>query len=565
MRQSLYPENLIYLDSAIQLTKSQSDKSETVKNLRLLIEEFTSVEKQNDVLARLNQILKDSLNFKNPLISGLLLQKRGDLYFDKKDFENASKDYYKAVNKFKISGDVLLEADAWYFTAQVLNADMRFEEAIECFEKAYSLYQHQTDSAFQIYTLNELASLYVMNRSWDTAIEERIKLKGLTKLPQYAKENALNSLNLADIYLLQNNYEAARELLEELKDNKLPVDAEFNAILHFYIYLREFRYALNLENVSEAKQKLQLLEKWLNKISNKGYFESEFFLATNRFRKHQEGAPRGTPPPRGHKPPPKRRHNILPPEWKIASLLEGSNPALRNRYMAFGNDDKSTIKTFSHYQKLFSLNWEKHTSDRQRRRIMSLENDKAQEAGKKNLLWIGLAITIALGAGALLITTFRNKKKRKALNSKLEQNKVELESFTQALLERSREKEMLSEELESLKTTVNEKQELDVLQELTSAKILTNEDWDEFKEKFITVNPHFFVLIQNKDINLTKSEERLLALEKLKLKTNDIANMLGVSSASIIKSRYRLRKKLELPKDVSLLDFIEGHLLNSEN
>ena len=44
--------------------------------------------------------------------------------------------------------------------------------------------------------------------------------------------------------------------------------------------------------------------------------------------------------------------------------------------------------------------------------------------------------------------------------------------------------------------------------------------------------------------------------EKLNIKTNEIANMLGVSYKSVITARYRLRKKLDAPAEMELIDFL---------
>lgn len=58
--------------------------------------------------------------------------------------------------------------------------------------------------------------------------------------------------------------------------------------------------------------------------------------------------------------------------------------------------------------------------------------------------------------------------------------------------------------------------------------------------------------------DITNSEERLLALEKLNLKTPEIANILGVSTDSVVKNRYRLRKKLGISRETSITAFVEA-------
>ena len=93
------------------------------------------------------------------------------------------------------------------------------------------------------------------------------------------------------------------------------------------------------------------------------------------------------------------------------------------------------------------------------------------------------------------------------------------------------------------------------MEELTTTKILTKDDWVLFKEKFNAVHPLFFTRI--KKYKLTESEKRLLALEKLNLNNTDISSILGIAGKSVVVTRYRLRKKLSIPKDISIADHLE--------
>ncbi len=97
---------------------------------------------------------------------------------------------------------------------------------------------------------------------------------------------------------------------------------------------------------------------------------------------------------------------------------------------------------------------------------------------------------------------------------------------------------------------------LQQIESLLNTKILTQEDWKNFKKQFIKLHPLFFINLKLKDIQLTKSEERLLALEYLNLNTHEIANKLGISDRSVIVSRYRLRKKTQAPKGTPILEYL---------
>lgn len=84
---------------------------------------------------------------------------------------------------------------------------------------------------------------------------------------------------------------------------------------------------------------------------------------------------------------------------------------------------------------------------------------------------------------------------------------------------------------------------LAMMASLQKSVILTEADWLAFKEIFEQVFPHYFTQLQQEYPLLTAAEVRLLSLEKLHFSDKEIGNKLGISSDSVKKTRYRLRKK----------------------
>jgi len=118
------------------------------------------------------------------------------------------------------------------------------------------------------------------------------------------------------------------------------------------------------------------------------------------------------------------------------------------------------------------------------------------------------------------------------------------------------EKEKITETLNPFSD--NHIQDLQQMESLMITKILTQDDWIKFKKQFIKLYPFFFTNLKVKGILLTKSEERLLALEYLNLNSEEIATKLGISDRSVIMSRYRLRKKIKAPKNIPILEYINS-------
>ncbi|BDD09623.1 hypothetical protein FUAX_20550 [Fulvitalea axinellae] len=567
MVRNRHPERFAYLDSAIALAKEHGDYDMAAKKTRFVIQNYIFKGDQDSALNLINSALVDSQQFKSPASSAHLILKRGAVYFDRNQFENASKDYVKASTLFHQSGDTIYEADAWYFNGQVNAAWKRFVPAVESFTKAYPLYEAKADSAYLIHTLNELASLYGMNTLYDKAIKDRLKIDALARSRGAVKERAINLINLTDNYFNQNALGKTRQTLDTLRSilSNIPESDPDYAIINYFAHIKESRYAFERKQIPEAEKHLQLAKEWVEKLRAPDYYQTEIDLASSRLYQlkgqRKEAIKSAKRVLNGKVNNPKTK---MIAEHMLATLLEEHKPAEANLHLKNYLQIKDSIfnvtksNAFLFYQSQFETERKENEIERQQQRIVILEKDKLLESNRRKLLWMGLALSLVLGGGTVIWVIQKNKRKREALFRKLEQNKRALEGFTAELLERSREKEILTHELESLKEAFGEKEELGVLLDLASSKILTHDDWNEFKEKFLTVHPHFFIQMQNKGIRLTKSEERLLALEKLSMKTDEIANMLGVSSSSIIKSRYRLRKKLESPKDVSLLDFVES-------
>ena len=136
------------------------------------------------------------------------------------------------------------------------------------------------------------------------------------------------------------------------------------------------------------------------------------------------------------------------------------------------------------------------------------------------------------------------------------QSELELQKFTKIILERSIEKESLEKEVNKLKDQFGKIEAIEKLEDLAASKILTEDDWIKFKQKFNDAYPLFFKTIEKNGFKLSKGEKRLVALEKLNLDTNQISNILGISTDSIRTVRYRLRKKINAPSDIDIVTYL---------
>jgi DNA-binding NarL/FixJ family response regulator/DNA-binding CsgD family transcriptional regulator len=81
-------------------------------------------------------------------------------------------------------------------------------------------------------------------------------------------------------------------------------------------------------------------------------------------------------------------------------------------------------------------------------------------------------------------------------------------------------------------------------------------DWYRIKAHFEKIHPGFFDRLREKFPQLTPNDHKLCALLRMNLSTKEISQILKITAPSTEISRIRLRKKLVLPKNVNLVQFI---------
>ncbi len=177
---------------------------------------------------------------------------------------------------------------------------------------------------------------------------------------------------------------------------------------------------------------------------------------------------------------------------------------------------------------------------------LKIENERKVFESKGFIQNLFLSILLALSAVIIYLMNKKRQLNQQKLTDSLEKAKIEMQSYLQVIKEKNEQIEKINSELEKSNEEnspigVNEKS--NYLVELNQSVILTKDDWDEFKVLFEQIYPNFFKEISEKYPDLTSSEVRLLALEKLNLSSKVMGNMLGILPASIRKTRYRLRRK----------------------
>ena len=127
----------------------------------------------------------------------------------------------------------------------------------------------------------------------------------------------------------------------------------------------------------------------------------------------------------------------------------------------------------------------------------------------------------------------------------------QLAASTMSLIRKNEFLSILKEELKHSETS-NVKGVIKTIDK----EISEEDNWKMFKEAFKNADKEFFGKIKFKHPELTSNDLRLCAYLRLNLSSKEIAPLINISVKSVEIKRYRLRKKMGLPREINLTDYI---------
>lgn len=95
------------------------------------------------------------------------------------------------------------------------------------------------------------------------------------------------------------------------------------------------------------------------------------------------------------------------------------------------------------------------------------------------------------------------------------------------------------------------------IQKLIKENISHDDDWHKFAQNFDVVYENYLKRLAERFPQLNINDQRLCAYLKMGLSSKEIAPLLNMSYRSVEMARYRLRKKMELSREVNLVDFLQ--------
>lgn len=204
----------------------------------------------------------------------------------------------------------------------------------------------------------------------------------------------------------------------------------------------------------------------------------------------------------------------------------------------------------------------KVSNEKNRFALWTVQQEIAKEEKTRNILIVSIFV-LSVISGLILFFKQRQLKYKNEIfrlqkaddDAELSLVKNQIGIFTSKLLEKAQLIESLEHKFIE-KEFSEERQQY--LSELSNQKILTDEDWQKFKGLFEKLHPGFFSLLKEKFPDITLAEKRIAALIRMQLTTKEMASILGISEASALRTRSRLKFRLNLSSEINL----ENYLIN---
>jgi len=160
---------------------------------------------------------------------------------------------------------------------------------------------------------------------------------------------------------------------------------------------------------------------------------------------------------------------------------------------------------------------------------------------------------------ALLKVELENKQlAERQLQYDLEFRHKELLTYTLNLVQKNTVMQSVREGITELlpSTDKDNKLKISKLLKVIDYSLESEKDWDEFRMYFEKVHSSFFENIKVQHPDLTQGDLKLCSLISLNLSMKEMAELMGISPESVKMARHRLRKKLNLPTEENLAEFV---------
>lgn len=511
----------------------------------------------------------------------ILFAQRYEQYFRQGDYQSAAAALEKVKAWAQKEGYADIVASCEHYTGQIYFRANRYGSAFEHLLKAHEAfqkigYENVPNASGYLYNLG-LA--YYRFEEWDKALETFL---AAMHYPFYVSRDEINTYNaIGLIYSRQKEWDKAALFYHQTiaiaitNNNTTWIGIASGNLGNVFLqrgqndsalFYHRINYFINSSAGSRAPEDAALTSLAIAAaFVRQSQTDSALYYIKSAKRLARESAEDVT--------------GILEFRKRLLTVLIELNKKTNNyRTVSLLSDSLTTVKDSLKQildAKILSRAVEKAETDRYAAELKLMETQKNLNRLRFYIVIAALLLIIVIGS--LLFNRFRMRKQRQAeLDDKekkllsmekksAEENLKHAEELLSAYLTTITEKtaliENLDAEMQRLKESaypVNSLEGIAInMERLISSTILTDNDWRRFRNLFEQAHPGFLYRLKEKYADLSPAEIRLLILTKLKLPSREMARMLGITIEAIRKSRYRVRKKLNLNEESNLESLIQ--------
>jgi len=434
------------------------------------------------------------------------------------------------------------------------------------------------DDESQIDLYNSLGAIYFELNEYNDAITYFSKSLDVATKVNDSKRIAVANGNLGGTYLIQQDYSKADSFL---RSAILYFEKEKDTLNVIRLYTTRSKLALQEKKFTEANTYLERANT-LNVNNKKDVLTGlvyqhygNLYLAQKQYKLAEEYYEKALAVSNVKKIP-RDQLNALYGLKELSIAVDDFKKAFMQQELYYQLRD--SIYGAETRQKIEEIKWSEELEE-QRVKNKLLQGEYEIEKQKKNILTI-LYFIIILSIAIFVILLSLNYKKTlrisKLTNEQLHEKflleqkmkKIQEEQFQQELEKKNQElialnilvlaKNKIFNEIEDIVDKENQEEVVNELKKKVKSNKNQEKDWNKFKEIFEKMHPSFYQTIDEKYPQLSRTEIRICSYIKIALSKKEICAMMNISHSSLITSRYRIRKKLNLDNKDDLDEFVRS-------
>jgi tetratricopeptide (TPR) repeat protein len=442
----------------------------------------------------------------------------GGIYNELGEYDNSSEHFFKSLSIFEKIHDKKGISQSLGFLGTVYDSQKEYTKALGYLNKSLSLAKSLGDRSLITKNLNNISIVYLHLLKYDISLMYINEALRINKQLNDKRKMGLNYINIGLTQIKQKKYDAAMRSFQEA----LKLSKETNNRVHIAIC------CINMGGcyyeTGNKPASVDAYKKALSAAQLNGYMKVIYEASSVLGRLY----------------------------------LERKDTSNAFKYKILENQSKDSLGQLRTTRNLTELEFRYQTDKKELER-------KIVQQKKENLMEIAI---LALISGLIITILMLSRHRIKSKNIALEKQTLEKElSFKNQelsinLMSMMKKNEMLADISSRLiqieKNAIKEETReaiVKISQELR--KGADEKLWKEFSVRFQEVHNGFYETLLEKFPDLTQNELKMCAFLKLNMSTKDIAELTGQTQLSLEKSRYRLRKKLNITNsEINLVTFL---------